>query len=90
MPAPIPPEHELVEIRLQISFTKPVINAQPKPLNVREDSMNPRHEDMSSHLADHAGIVSAVWHIGVGRVAVRPDGAALGRDAGHEVVKRFP
>lgn len=63
MPSTIPTKHELVEIRLQIPFTKPVINAQPKPLKVREDPMNPRHENMSSHLADHAGIVSAIRHV---------------------------
>lgn len=89
MPPPIPPKHELVEIRLQIPLTKPMINAQPKPLKVREDPMNPWHEDMSRHLADHAGIVSAVGHSIVGRVPVSPDGAALGGGAGHERVKRL-
>ncbi len=89
MPSAIPTKHELVEIRLQIPLTKAVINAQPKPLKVREDSMNPRHEDVSSHLTNDAGIVRAIRHVGVGRVAVRPDGAALGRGAGHERMERL-
>jgi len=89
MPSPVPPENELVEIRLQIPLTKTVINAQPKPLKVREDPMNPGHENVSGQLTNDAGVVSAVWHVGVGRVAVRPDGAPLGGGAGHESVERL-
>ncbi len=51
--------------------------------------MNPRHEHVSSQLTDDAGIVRAVRHVGVGRVAVRPDGAALGGGAGNESVERL-
>lgn len=66
-----------------------MINAQPKPFKVREDPMNPWHEDMSSQLTNDAGVVSAVGHVSVGCIAVRPDGAALGGGAGHESVERL-
>lgn len=89
VPPPVPPENELVEIRLQIALAKAVVDAERVALEVREHAMNPRHQDVRVDPTDVGRDVLTVGEIGVGRVPVSPDhGAGLGR-IDDEAVKRF-
>ncbi len=90
MPSPVPPEHKLVEIGLQIPPPKPVVDTQPEPFQVREHAMNPWHKHVSVQLSDNERGMGAIRDIGVGSIPVSPDGAPLRGGTFHEVMKRLP
>lgn len=89
VPTPIPAKHEFVEIGLQIALTEAVVDAETIALEVGKDSVNPGHEDVRRHLADHDGSVLSVGNVSVGLVPVRPNHASLGRDVGDKRVERL-
>ena len=73
MPPSIPTEHELIKVGLQVFAPEAMIDAQTKPLEVRERTMNPRHQDMRCHLTDHARSNFTVRSCGISRISIGPD-----------------
>jgi hypothetical protein len=59
--AAVEAEHELIEIGLKVLAAQAVIDAKRPHLEVGEDAVHPRQDDMGGHLADDVGIVSHTW-----------------------------
>ena len=49
-------ENELIEVGLEVLASQPVIHAQGPDLEVGKDPVDPRQDDVCSHLADDMGI----------------------------------
>src|SRR5438874_11543898 len=63
--ATVEAEDEFIEVGLEVLAAQPVVNAQGPDLEVGEDPVNPRQDDMGGHLADDMGIVGAAGGPGV-------------------------
>src|SRR5207248_4771646 len=50
--ATVEAEDEFIEVGLEVLAAQPVVNAQGPDLEVGEDPVNPRQDDMGGHLAD--------------------------------------
>jgi len=73
-------EDEFVEVRLQVASAQPVIDAQGPHLEVGEDPVNPRQDDVGGHLADDMGIVGEAGSAGISWPAI-----GLGGGTGAEI-----
>jgi len=89
MTPPVPAEDEFVEIGLDMSLAKPVIDAEAEALQVREDEVNPRQEHMRRHRPDDFGHVMALVHAGIGGKTIGEDCRAKGRIGGDEIFQGF-
>ena len=76
-------EDEFIEVRLEVLAAQPVVDAQGPDLEVGEDPMNPRQDDMGGHLADDVGIVGDAGGAGICRPPIGLGGGA-GSDVGGE------
>src|SRR5438105_10983471 len=55
--AAVEAEDELIEIGLKVLAAQAVIDAERPDLEVGEDAVHPRQDDVGRHLADHMGIM---------------------------------
>ena len=72
--AAVKAENELIEIGLKVLAAQAVIDAKRPYLEVGEDAVHPRQDDMGGHLADDVGIVA---HAGGAGVAGNPSVLAV-------------
>src|SRR4051794_7605234 len=86
--AAVEPEHELVQVGLEVPLAQAVVDAQGPPLRVREDAVDPGQHRVRRRVADHPRVVLDVLEPGVAGPAVTDDRAA-GRDVtGDEAAER--
>src|SRR5512143_799780 len=85
--APIEAEDELVEVGLQVRPAQPVIDAEPPPLRVGEDSVHPGQDDVRGHWPDHLGVVLDVLERGIPGPAVADEGPAASDCDGDEAAQ---
>ena len=55
--AAVEAEDKLVEVGLKVLAAQAVIDAERPDLEVGEDAVHPRQDDVGCHLADHMGIM---------------------------------
>ena len=79
--ATVEAEDELVEIGLEVLAPQPVVDAQGPDLEVGEDPVHPRQDDMGSHVADDMGIVADA-----GSARIAGPSVGLGGGAWREVL----
>src|SRR3954470_303843 len=84
----VEPEHELVEVGLEVRRPQPVVDAQRPPLRVREHPVHPGQDQVGRRVAAHPRVVLDVPEPLVARPAVAHHGAALGHVAGDEGAER--
>src|SRR3954452_3492771 len=77
----VEPEHELVEVGLQVLLAQAVVDAQRPPLRVREHPVHPGQHRVGRRVADHPRVVLHLLEAPVARPAVAHHRAA-GRDRG--------
>jgi len=80
-------EDEFIEVRLEVLAAQPVVDAQGPDLEVGEDPMNPRQDDMGGHLADDVGIVGNAGGAGISGPTIRLGGGTGGDVGGEESVE---
>ena len=80
-------EDEFIEVRLEVLAAQPVVDAQGPDLEVGEDPMNPRQDDMGGHLADDVGIVGNAGGAGISGPTIRLGGGTGGDVGGEEGVE---
>src|SRR5437762_4666270 len=85
--ATVEAEDEFIEVGLEVLAAQPVVNAQGPDLEVGEDPVNPRQDDMGGHLADDMGIVGDAGGAGVSGPTIRLGGGAGGDVVGEEGVE---
>jgi hypothetical protein len=85
--AAVEPEHELVEVGLQMLGPQAVVYAKRPGLEVGEHAMDPGQHDMCGHGADDARIVVEVGGARVAGPAVGPGGGAGREVYGEEGVQ---
>src|SRR5438045_6492109 len=85
--ATVEAEDEFIEVGLEVLAAQPVVNAQGPGLEVGEDPVNPRQDDMGGHLADDMGIVGDAGGAGVSGPTIRLGGGASGDGVGEEGVE---
>ena len=66
---------------------QPVVDAQGPDLEVGEDPMNPRQDDMGGHLADDVGIVGNAGGAGISRPPIGLGGGPGAEVGGEEGVE---
>src|SRR3954452_22648891 len=84
----VEPEHELVEVGLQVLLAQAVVDAQRPPLRVREHPVHPGQHQVGRRVADHLRLVLDVLQPPVARPAVAHHGAAGGDRDGDEGAER--
>src|SRR5689334_10523630 len=82
--APVEPEHELVEVGLEVLLAQAVVDAQGPPLRVREHPMHPGQDQVGRRVADHLRVVLDLLQLPVARPAVAHHRAAVRDVAGDE------
>jgi hypothetical protein len=80
-------EDEFIEVGLEVLATQPVINAQGPDLEVREDPVSPREDDVGGHLADDMGIVGDASGAGISRPPIGLGGGPGAEVGGEEGVE---
>ena len=65
--------NKFIEIRLEMRASEAVIDAQRQPLEIGEDAVNPRQQDVRRHHADGLRQMGAFGHSLVGRESVGED-----------------
>ena len=68
-------EDEFIKVGLEVLAAQPMVDAQGPDLEVGEDPVNPRQDDVSGHLADDMGIVGDAGGAGI-------SGPTIGRGGG--------
>src|SRR5437868_8916742 len=63
--AAVEAEDELIEIGLKVLAAQAVIDAERPDLEVGEDAVHPRQDDVGRHLADHMGIMMDAGGAGI-------------------------
>lgn len=86
--ASVPSENVLVQVGVEVLLAEAMEGARRPALEVREDPVNPRHDDVSRHLADDAGRVLVALEAVVALVIVGPDMAATFDIAVDEALER--
>ncbi len=71
-------EDELVEVGLEMGAAEAMVDAERPCLEVRDDAVHPRQDDVGRHGADDVGLVLEPGNAGVGAPAVGPEGGAGG------------
>jgi hypothetical protein len=66
MRSPVPAEDELVQVAVDVLLPQPVEGAERPKLEVREDPVDPRHEDVGGHPTHDATLVLDVPEAPVG------------------------
>src|SRR3954447_25158175 len=84
----VEPEHELVEVGLEVRRPQPVVDAQSPPPRVREHAVDPGQHRVRRRVADHRRLVLDVLEARVAGPAVAHHRAALGHVAGDEGAER--
>jgi len=85
--AAVEAEDELIEVGLEVLAAQPVIDAQGPDLEVGEDPVNPRQDDVGGHLADDMGIVGDAGGAGISGPTIGlggGPGAEVGGEEGAE------
>src|SRR6516162_9552864 len=85
--APVEAEDELVEIGLKVFAAQAVVDPQGPDLDVGEDAMDPRQDDMGGHLADDMGIMDEAYRAGIAGPSVGLGGGIRGQVGGEEGVQ---
>src|SRR4051795_4890767 len=75
------PEHELVQVGLEVLLAQAVVDAQGPALRVREHPVHPGQDQVGRGVADHPRVVLDVLELGVAGPAVAHHRAAV-RDVG--------
>src|SRR5207237_5757752 len=78
--AAVEAEDELIEIGLKVLAAQAVIEAERPDLEVGEDAVHPRQDDVGRHLADHMGIM-----MDAGGAGITGQPAGLGGGTGGEI-----
>ncbi len=76
--APVEAEDVLVEIALQVLGAQAVVDAERPGLEVGEDAVDPRQDDMGGHVADHMGLVAELGRSRIAGPAIGLGGAVGG------------
>src|SRR5438067_6877952 len=78
--AAVEAEDKLVEVGLKVLAAQAVIDAERPDLEVGEDAVHPRQDDVGCHLADHMGIM-----MDVGDASITGQSIGLGGSTGGEM-----
>jgi len=81
--AAVEAEDELIEIGLKVLAAQAVIDAERPDLEVGEDAVHPRQDDVGRHLADHIGIM-----MDAGGAGITGQPVGLGGGTGGEIGAR--
>ena len=65
-------EDEFIEIELQVLAAQAVVDTQRPDLEVGEDPVNPRQDDVGGHLADDMGMVDDAGGAGISGPTIGP------------------
>src|SRR5246127_3328790 len=74
---------EFIEVGLEVFAAQPVIDAQGPDLEVGEDPVDPRQDDVRGHLADDMGIMGEASGSGISGPTIGL-GSGTGREIGGE------
>src|ERR1700720_1428939 len=77
-------EDEFIKVGLEVLAAQPMVDAQGPDLEVGEDPVNPRQDDVSGHLADNMGIVGDAGGAGISGPTIGLGGGAGGDIGGEE------
>src|SRR5260370_7470921 len=77
-------EDEFIKVGLEVLAAQPMVDAQGPDLEVGEDPVNPRQDDVSGHLADDMGIVGDAGGAGISGPTIGLGGSAGGEIGGEE------
>jgi hypothetical protein len=76
-------ENEFIEVGLEVLAAQPMIHAQGPDLEVGKDPVDPRQEDVRSHLADDMGFMGDAGGSGISGPTIGL-GSGTGREIGGE------
>src|SRR5690349_21493275 len=85
--AAVEAEGELIEIGLKVLAAQAVIDAERPDLEVGEDAVHPRQDDMGRHLADHMGIMMDARDASITGQSMRLGGSTGGEMGSEEGVQ---
>ena len=80
-------EDEFIEVKREVLAAQPVIDAQGPDLEVGEDPVNPRQDDVGGHLADDVGIVGDAGGAGISGPTIGLGGGPGAEVGGEEGVE---
>jgi hypothetical protein len=89
--AAVEAEDEFIEVGLQVFAAQAVVDAEGSALEVGEDAMGPRQDDVGGHRADDVRLVDDAASAGIAGPAVGPGGGAgfdIGFDEGVQAFGR--
>jgi hypothetical protein len=85
--AAVEAEDKLIEIGLKVLAAQAVVDAERPDLEVGEDAVHPRQDDVGRHLANHIGIMMDAGGAGITGQPIGLGGSPGGEIGGEEGVQ---